>query len=116
MDDRQQTRRFWGLIAFAALALLGFLSGSFVMLGIGALGLLFVVLALPRASSGLSAPAAKRSRFILQDVKIAVAARPQSPTAVELTHRLGMVRHMSGPQFERFVADVLGGWDTGPPS
>jgi restriction system protein len=32
---------------------------------------------------------------------------PKAPSALELNRRLGMVRHMSGPQFEMFVADVL---------
>lgn len=32
---------------------------------------------------------------------------PKPASAVELTRRLGMVRYMSGPQFEMFVAEVL---------
>jgi hypothetical protein len=116
MDDRQQTRRFWGLIAFAALALLGFLSGSFVMLGIGALGLLFVVLALPGASSGLSAPR--------KEEPLHTAGREdrcgRAPTVTY--RRRAYPPPRNGPAYERTTIRKVrsrcsgGGWDTGPPS
>jgi HJR/Mrr/RecB family endonuclease len=50
-------------------------------------------------------------RVFFRDGKLdgKLAPSPRSPTAVELTRRLETVRYMSGPQLERFVADVLRG-------
>jgi HNH endonuclease len=70
----------WLLLASVLLAWDGFLSGDFFCAITGVLGILFFGLGIVAAFSGFSratAPAAKRSRSIPQDVKIAVAVRDQ---------------------------------------
>src|SRR5215208_5664505 len=67
----------WLLLFCVALAWQGFGSGNFFWGIIGALGILVFGLAIVGELSGPAAPAAKRTRSIPQDVKIAVAVRGQ---------------------------------------
>jgi hypothetical protein len=92
----------WVLLAFVALVWQGFESGNGFLVFIGALGILFFVLALSGAFSGATAPAAKRSRSIPQDVKIAVAVRDE-----------GLCQHCgtsTGPmQYDHMIPYSMGG-------
>jgi hypothetical protein len=67
----------WWLLFCVLLAWDGFTRGDFTWGIIGLLGILVFGLAIVGAFSGPAAPAAKRTRSIPQDVKIAVAVRDQ---------------------------------------
>jgi hypothetical protein len=93
------------LIVSVLLAWDGFLSGDFFWAITGVLGILFFVLGIVAAFSGFSgatAPAAKRTRSIPQDVKIAVAVRDQ-----------GLCQHCgtsAGPmQYDHVIPYSVGG-------
>jgi len=93
------------LIVSVLLAWDGFLSGDFFWAITGVLGILFFVLGIVAAFSGFSgatAPAAKRTRSIPQDVMIAVAVRDQ-----------GLCQHCgtsAGPmQYDHVIPYSVGG-------
>ena len=67
----------WLLLFCVLLAWEGLSGGDFFWGIIGVLGTLFFGYAIVLAFSGATAPAAKRTRSIPQDVKIAVAVRDQ---------------------------------------
>jgi hypothetical protein len=93
----------WVLVAFVYLVWQGIGGANGLALGIIAvLVIVFFVGALSGASSGTTAPAARRSRSIPQDVKIAVAVRDE-----------GLYEHCgtsAGPmQYDHVIPYSMGG-------
>jgi hypothetical protein len=92
----------WGLLIFVAWAWGAFADGDYVFGILSVLGILLIGLRIVEAFSGATAPAARSSRSIPQDVKIAVAVRDE-----------GLCQHCgtsAGPmQYDHVIPFSMGG-------